>query len=209
VFGRLHVVALVARFMAAHPAVTVELQLSDRYADLIEEGLDLAVRIGHLADSGLVARRVGEVRRVTVASPAYLRPHPPPSQPTDLRHHATIFTMIRPVSPEWRFAVAGHERAVALTPRLTVNQVDAALLAAREGQGIASALSYQVAEDLAAGRLVRLLEAYELPSLPVRIVLPSARHTPRRVRAFLDAAVAELSGLDVLRPLHQAASPCA
>lgn len=201
VFGRRHVMPVVTRFLGAWPAVQVEILLSDRNLDLIEEGLDVAVRIGRLADSGLITRRVGEVRRVLVTSPDYLAAHGTPGAPDDLAAHVAIFTSGRPGLVDWRFRIGGRERTRRLAPRLTVNDVEAALVAARAGLGIASALSYQVAEDLAAGGLVRLLAAFEMPPLPVQLVVPSARHMPRRVRAFLDHATRELSGLAVLRGL--------
>lgn len=199
VFGRMHVMPLVASFVDVHPELRAELVLSDRYLDLLEEGLDVAVRIGQLADSGLVARRVGQVRRVVVAAPSYLAERGTPGNPEELSSHSIVFTSGRDMPTEWRFRHGGRERVMRLAPRLIVNQVDAALSAARDGRGIASALSYQVAADLAAGRLVRLLKEFEGPPLPVQLVVASARHMPARVRAFLDYAAAGLAKLDVLR----------
>jgi DNA-binding transcriptional LysR family regulator len=199
VFGRMHVMPLVSSFVDAHPELRAELVLSDRYLDLLEEGLDVALRIGQLADSGLVARRVGQVRRVVVAAPSYLAERGAPHDPRDLASHGIVFTSGRGTPVEWRFRQRGREQSVRLAPRLIVNQVDAALSAARDGRGIASALSYQVAADLAAGRLVRLLKEFEGPPLPVQLVVSSARHMPARVRAFLDHAAAGLAKLDVLR----------
>lgn len=198
VFGRLHVMPLVSDFLDAHPGVRVELSLSDRTVDLIEDGLDVAVRIGRLPDSGLVARRVGQVKRVLVASPAYLTARGMPRDPAGLEGHDIIYTAGRAGPIEWRFRHGGRDRATRLSPRLSVNQVDAALFAARQGRGVASALSYQVADDLAAGRLVRLLAAYELPALPVQLVVPSTRLLPARVRLFLDHAAHGLARLAVL-----------
>ena len=198
VFGRRHVTPLVASFLDAHPAVTVELVLSDRTLNLVEEGLDVAVRIGRLADSGLVARRVGEVRRLLVASPDYLARRGVPRSPADLARHDVIFSSTRPAPLEWRFG-AGRGTAVRLAPRLLVNEVDAMLLAVRAGRGIGRPLSYQVADDLASGALVRLLPELEPPALPVQLVTPAARHPPARVRAFLDHAARSLAALDVVR----------
>ena len=199
VFGRMHVMPLVSSFLDAHPALRVELILSDRYLDLVEEGLDVAVRIGHLSNSGLIARRVGHVRQVVVAAPSYLAERDTPDDPAELPAHSIIFTSGRATPMEWRFRDGARERVVRLTPRLIVNQVDAALSAARDGRGIASALSYQVAADLVAGRLVRLLASFERPPMPVQLVVASTRHMPARVRAFLDYAAAGLTKLDVLR----------
>lgn len=200
VFERRHVTPLVAAFLDAHPAVAVDLVLADRNLDLVEEGLDAAVRIGSLADSSLVARRVGEVRRVLVASPAYLAGRGTPCTPGDLAHHDAVFSSSRSVPVEWRFRDGARGRVVRLTPRLLVNDVEAALVAARMGRGVAMALSYQVADDLAAGVLVRLLPGHEPPPLPVQLVTPGGRHMAPRVRAFLDHAARHLSTLEVIRP---------
>ena len=200
VFGRRHVTPLVIAFLDAHPAVAVDLMLADRNLDLIEEGLDAAVRIGPLADSSLVARRVGEVRRVLVASPGYLAAHGTPRTPGDLARHDTIVSSSRPVPVEWRFKEGARGRVVRLAPRLLVNEVEAALVGARIGRGIAMALSYQVADDLAAGLLVRLLPDHEPPPLPVQLVRPGGRHMTPRVRAFLDHAVWHLGTLEAIRP---------
>lgn len=200
VFGRLHVTPLVTAFLDAHPAVRVELVLADRNLDLIEGGLDVAVRIGRLADSSLVAQRVGEVRRVLVASPDYLSARGTPRTPNDLAAgHETIFSSGRPVPVEWRFRDGARGRIVHIAPRLVVNDVEAALAAARLGKGATMALSYQVAADLAAGVLVLLLPNYELPPLPVQLVLPGGRHMPLRVRAFVDWATRDLRELKVIR----------
>jgi DNA-binding transcriptional LysR family regulator len=199
VFGRLHITPLVSTFLGAHPDLRVDLLLSDQYIDLIEHGIDVALRIGALPDSSLVSRRVGQVRRLTVASPSYLDAHGTPGEPRGLGDHAIIVTSGSSGSPEWRFRFGSRERSVALTPRLTVNQVDAALFAARAGHGVARALSYQVDDDIKAGRLVRLLEEFETPPLPVQLIVPSTRLMPVRVRRFLDFAVERLSGLEVLR----------
>jgi len=200
VFGRFHVTPLVTAFLDAHPAVRVELVLADRNLDLIEEGLDVAVRIGRLADSSLVAQRVGEVRRVLVASPAYLAAHGTPRTPNDLAiGHETIFSSGRPIPVEWRFRDGARGRIVRIAPRLVVNEVEAALAAARLGKGVTMALSYQVAADLAAGVLILLLPNYELPPLPVQLVVPGGRHMPLRVRAFVNWATRDLRELKVIR----------
>jgi len=201
VFGRRHVTPLVIAFLDAHPAVAVDLVLADRNLDLVEEGLDAAVRIGPLADSSMVARRVGEVRRVLVASPDYLAARGTPRTLGDLARHDTIFSSGRPVPVEWRFREGARERVVRLAPRLLVNEVEAALIAARMGRGIAMALSYQVVDDLAAGVLLRLLPGHEPPPLPVQLVVPGGRHMAQRVRAFLNHAVRQLGILEVIRPL--------
>ena len=202
VFGRKHVAPIVGGFLGLFPAVRVELVLSDRNLDLIEESLDAAVRIGRLADSALMVRQVGAVRRVLVASPAYLAARGTPERVEDLAAHDTILAASRPAPPEWRFRAGDgrRERVARLAPRLIANDIEAALTVARVGGGIASALSYQVAEDVASGSLVRLLAAHEPPPLPVQLVMPNTRYRAPRVRAFLDYAA---SALGAVQALHE------
>ena len=194
-FGRLHVAPVVTRFLDAHPAISVELMLHDRNLDLIEEGLDVAVRIGALADSTLLTRQVGSVDRMLVASPGYLAAHGTPRGVADLAGHETIFGSARVGGPEWRF---GDGNVVRLKPRLLVNEIEAQLIAVRSGRGIARLLSYQVADDLAAGRLVRLLPESEPPRQPVQLVARGGRHMAPKIRAFLDYAGEALRRLRVI-----------
>ena len=209
VFGRRHVTALVMRFLDEHPAMQVELLFNDRNLDLIEEGLDLAVRIGPLADAGLVARRVGEVRRMVVASPAYLARRGTPDTPQALERHDVVFTALRSPLEEWRFRHGGRDIAVRLAPRLALNDTEATLVAVRAGFGLGRALSYQVADDLAAGTLVRLLPEYEPEPLPVHLVVSSARYMAPKLRALLDFLAGQLSQLAPLRPLVPGGAPSA
>jgi DNA-binding transcriptional LysR family regulator len=199
VFGRRHVAPVVNSYLDRYPEMQVELMLNNRNLDLIDEGLDVAVRIGRLPDAGLVARRVGEVRRVLVASNAYLARRGTPQTLAELAQHDIIFTSGLGALPEWRFQHDGQDRVVQLTPRLMVNEVDAVLLAAKAGRGIARMLSYQVADDLAQGDLVRLLPESEAAPLPVQLVVSSARHMAPKLRAFLDHAAVLLEGLAVIR----------
>jgi DNA-binding transcriptional LysR family regulator len=198
IFGRRHVTPVVASFLAAYPAMQAEIVLADRNLDLLEEELDVALRIGAPAEALPSPHRVGEVRRVVVASPAYLLARGEPGAPADLARHAVVHVVSRLTPPEWRFRIGGRERVVRLAPRLTVNEIEAALVAVRAGHGIARVLSYQVAEELAAGALVRLLRAYEPPVLPVSLIAASDEPPPR-VRAFLQHAVPALSALAVVR----------
>jgi len=195
-FGRKHVAPIVSGFLDAYAETQVELVLADRNLDLVEEGIDVALRIGQLAESRLVARQVGRVRQIVVASPDYLAARGTPHQPADLSDHDTILGVVRSGVREWRFGV----NRVRLAPRLIVNEVEAALIAARSGRGIARILSYQAADDLAAGRLVRLLAAHEPPPVPVQLVTPSQDFRAARVNAFLDFAAEALRALAVLRP---------
>jgi DNA-binding transcriptional LysR family regulator len=201
VFGRRHVTRILTSFLDQNSQVSAELLLSDRNLDLIDDHLDVAVRIGPLADSSLVARKVGEVRTLTVASPDYLARRGAPKTPVGLDRHQTILTTGRSRAPDWRYrGPDGRDLTVRLTPRLTISDVDATLQAVRDGHGIARALSYQVAEDLAAGRLVRLLRDFEPEPLAVQLVTQSLRLIPARVRAFLDHAAAAIGALDVVQP---------
>jgi DNA-binding transcriptional LysR family regulator len=192
-FGRRYVAPLVASFLDAYPAVRVELVLNDRNLDLIEEGLDMALRIGPLADSSLVARKVGAVRRVVVASPDYLARHGLPRTPADLAQHDAIFGMARAPTREWRFGRAPRGTAVRLLPRLLVDDVDTQIQAAEAGRGIVRLLSYQVADGLAAGTLVRLLAEYEPGPLAVHLVTLGRAPALSKVRAFLDHAAEPLA----------------
>jgi DNA-binding transcriptional LysR family regulator len=199
VFGRRHVTPCVLAFQTAHPDLRAELELADRNLGLIEEGLDVAVRIGSLMDSGLRARRVGSVRRMLVASPEYLKAHGTPATPSDLAGHATIVAFSRGGLLEWRFLHAGRERVVRLTPRLLVNDIEAMLLAARSGFGLARPLSYQVVEELAAGSLVRLLPDFEPAPDPVQLVFAGGETMRPNVRAFVEFAADYLGRLEVVR----------
>jgi DNA-binding transcriptional LysR family regulator len=198
-FGRRHVVPIVSEFLNEYPDVRVELALSDRNLDFIEEGLDLAVRIGPLADSSLVARPVGSVRRVVVASPAYLALRGVPRTPSDLATHDTIFGMARSPAREWRFGPSQRGAVVRLSPRLLVDDVETQLQAVLSGRGIARVLSYQVTDQLAAGSLVRLLQQFEPEPLPVQLVTSSRSHLAPKVRAFLGAAERIFRDVDVIR----------
>lgn len=196
VFGRRHMAPVLGAFLDAHPDVTGELVLNDRNLDLLDEHLHVALRIGPMADSSLIVRKVGEVRRVIVAAPAYLAGRPAPKQPADLAGHDVVYSSTQPGPAEWRFA-AGE--AVRVRPRLMINAIEPVVAAVIEGRGITRVFSYQVADELADGRLVRLLAQHEPAPIPVQLVTPSARLTPPRVRAFLDFAAGELSRLAVVR----------
>jgi DNA-binding transcriptional LysR family regulator len=185
-FGRLHVAPLVASFLDAYPEVRVEFMLHDRNLDFIDEGLDVAVRIGPLADSSLVARKVGEVQRLVVASPAYLKRRGTPRVPADLVDHDTIFNLLRSGSREWRFGPGRRGTVVRLSPRLLVDDVYAQVEAALAGRGFVRLLSYQFADALSAGALVRVLTAYEPDPIPVHLVTLGRAPMKSTIRTFLD-----------------------
>ena len=198
-FGRRHVAPIVSTFLNDYPDVCIELTLNDRNLDLIEEGLDVAVRIGGLPDSTLIARQVGSVRRVAVASPRYIAARGTPRVPADLAKHDTIFGMARSSAREWRFGRKRRGAVVRLSPRLLVDDVEAQVQAAKAGRGVARMLSYQVAEELAAGTLVCLLREFEPEPLPVQLVTLSRIHMTPKVRAFIDTAVKVLRDVEVIQ----------
>jgi DNA-binding transcriptional LysR family regulator len=185
-FGRLHVSPLMSEYLMRYPEVLAELRLADRMVNLVEDGVDLAVRIAHLADSSLVARHVGEMRRIVVASPAYLNHHGEPNTPEAIASHATIQFGAMSASPDWRFVEAGREIRVACTPRFTTNSADAAIQYAEQGGGLTRVLAYQAADAIKAGRLKIVLEKFEEPPLPIHLVYPTSRLLSAKVRAFVD-----------------------
>lgn len=220
-FGRLHVAPLLTDFLARHPGLTARAVFLDRVVHMIDEGFDVALRIAHLPDSSLTAVRVGSVRRVVVASPAYLAARGEPRHPRDLAEHEAIGTApdggnSRP----WCFpdapsvpgdSAAAHARSLREVPppriALTVNTGDVAIASARAGHGLARALSYQVADDVQAGRLRVVLADYEPPRIPVHLVYPEGRRAAAKVRAFVDFAAQRLRANPVLNPVD--ASPAA
>lgn len=184
VFGRLHVLPIVSTLLDAHAGLAVRLTLSDRNIHLVEEGVDVAVRIGDLADSSLIAASLATVRRVLVASPAYLAAHGAPADPAALAGHRIVAFEALDALDDWRFG----DEVVRLDPRLVVNSADAAIAAAEAGQGITRALSYQVQAAVEAGRLVPLLLDHAPPAVPVSAVYPARRIPSANVAAFVRAA---------------------
>ena len=191
-FGRKFIVTIVNAALARYPGLRIELLLLDRVVNLVEEGVDIAVRIGTLTDSNLTAVRVGQVRRVVCATPGYLKKHGRPQAPDDIRGHSTIRHVGLDPRPEWNFRTGNRQRAIAISPLLTTNQIDAALAACESGLGLGRFLSYQVAEARARGRLAYVLEPFELPPLPVHILFLPAKPQSARVRVLVDACVAGL-----------------
>jgi DNA-binding transcriptional LysR family regulator len=168
------------------------LTLVDRAVDLVEEGLDVAVRIGALAESSAIATRVGAVRRIVVAAPDYLARRGTPQVPADLAAHAVVaFSGVSGGEP-WVFRDRAGESGVAINPRLVVTTAEAAVDAARAGFGVTRVLSYQAAADIAGGSLARLLPAYEGDELPIHLLYPGGRHPPPKLRAFLDFTMPRL-----------------
>jgi DNA-binding transcriptional LysR family regulator len=186
VFGRREVAPVMSAFLGRYPAVSGELLLGDRNANLVDEGIDAAVRIGVLEDSSLVARVVGATRRVVVAAPKYLARRKKPRSPEDLAAHDVIqFTAIAS-SPEWRFVNEGEESRASFSAKYVTNSADAAIAHAELGGGLTMVLAYQVAEAVRAGRLRVVLDAFEPAPLPIQVVYPTTRLLSAKVRAFVE-----------------------
>jgi DNA-binding transcriptional LysR family regulator len=192
-FGRLHVSPVMSAYLKLYPEVAGELRLSDSVINLVEEGVDLAVRIGHLPDSSLVGRHVGEMRRIVVASSDYLKKCGEPKMPDAVASHETIQFGAMAASQDWRFVEDGRERRVTCAPRFTTNSADAAIQYAEAGGGLTRVLAYQAAEAIKAGRLQIVLAKFEEPPLPIHIVYPTSRLLSAKVRTFIDL-VTDISG---------------
>jgi DNA-binding transcriptional LysR family regulator len=193
-FGRLHIVPILARLLAAHPKLEARLVLVDRTVRLVEEGIDVAVRIAELPDSALRAVKVTEVRRVVVGAPAYLKARGTPTTLAQLRSHDIVgFDGLSP-NDEWRLGEKGGQ-VFRYKPRLSVNSADAAITAAILGVGLTRVLSYQVAEDLAARRLRVVMQELMPPATPVSLVYQAQSSGAVNVRAFVDEARAYFRNL--------------
>ncbi len=190
-FGQMYVQPILTDFLDLHPAVVGRTLFVDRLTSLIDEGVDVAVRIGHLADSGLAATRVGTVRRVICASPDYLARRGAPATPAELASHRLAAATSAWAELEWRFG-GDRPTTVPVTPSLFCNTYQGAIDAARAGWGLTRALSYQIAPALRRGDLATVLDAFEEPPLPVHVVHAQGRRPSAKVRAFVDLAVARL-----------------
>lgn len=186
VFGRLHATPLMTRYLELYPKVDVELQLANHYVSLVEEGVDVAVRVGELVDSGLIARNLGQTRRTLVASPAYLEKHGVPRAPDALAGHRLIAFSGPASRREWSFWSEGKVSSVPVSPQFFSNSGEAAIDHAIAGGGIASALSYQVVEARRTGTLIEVLRDFAPLPLPINAVFPTSRLLSRKVRAFID-----------------------
>ncbi|PVZ20386.1 MULTISPECIES: LysR family transcriptional regulator [unclassified Pseudomonas] len=189
-FGQLYLAPLVNSFLIEHPQARAELILNDQIVPLLDERLDLALRIGQLPDSGLMARPLGASRLITCASPAYLNEQPPLRAPGELARHACI--AFAGHGSQWYYRQGGKSLAVSVEPRLWCNQIRAVRLACVQGLGVARLLHYQAAEALASGTLVRVLEPFEPPDLPVQLVYPHGLALAPRVKAFVEWAAPRL-----------------
>ncbi|MGB8693906.1 MAG: LysR substrate-binding domain-containing protein [Steroidobacteraceae bacterium] len=192
VFGRLHVLPMIIAFLKTYPEVQVRLVQSDRLVNLLEDHVDLVVRIGELADSQLIATRCGSTRRVVCASPDYYAAAGTPRNPADLARHSLIAFETLGSADSWSFRAGGASLAIPIRPRLIVNTAEAAIDAALAGAGLTRVLSYQVEAALVAGTLVTALKRFEPPAAPVSLVYTNQRRLPFKVRAFLDFAAPRL-----------------
>ncbi|KAF1016410.1 MAG: HTH-type transcriptional regulator DmlR [Stenotrophomonas maltophilia] len=191
-FGRYFVMPCVVEYLQAYPEVDVAAYFLDRVVNLVDEGMDVAVRIGHLPDSGLKALRVGQVRRMLCASPAYLDRAGRPQHPRDLQAHTVIARSNILPRLDWRFGSASAPLVQRVRPRLMVTSNDGAVAAACAGLGIARQPYYQIADDLAAGRLEVLLPEYEEAPWPIHVVHRESRYGSSKVRSFIDLLAAHL-----------------
>ena len=190
VFGRMHVLPVIEEFLRAFPDIRIRLQISDRHVNLAEEHVDLAVRIGELADSGdVIAARVGSIRLSLCASPTYLKWRGAPNTPADMMAHDCV---VHEGHDHWPFFTEGVMQTIKVPSRLTVSLGEATVAAAAVGAGIARGFSYLVDDLVKSGSLVTLLEAYEPPPSPVSVIYTSQRQAPLKLRAFLDFAIPRL-----------------
>lgn len=198
-FGQMHLVPLVFRFRRLYPTLGVDLAFNDRYVDLVQEGFDVAIRFGELADSQLVARHVGSSARVCVASPVYLGAKGTPRTPSDLRKHNCI-TYTYFFSSEWSFEGLGAAEQVRVSGDFRANSGLTIRLAALEGIGIANVPAFVVREDIETGRLVQVLAEYGPAPVRISAVYPSARLLSRKVKLFIDYIQAEFLKIPLLHP---------
>lgn len=191
-FGRSVLQPIIADFTDAHPLVSVSMLLFDRVVDLVDEGFDLAVRIGHLPDSTLVSSHIGDVRRILVASPDYLAKRGTPKRPVDLKPHSMIAHTALMPNREWKFVDAGKPARMTFLPRIEINDIHVGIQLAEQGKGVTIVLSYMVADALQAGRLIPVLNDYAPPPVPVHLIYAQRRIVAPKVRAFLDFAAPKL-----------------
>ncbi len=191
-FGRMYVMPIVTEYLDRYPETDVSCWYVDRVVNLIEEGIDVAIRIGDLADSSLQAIGVGRVDRVVCASRRYLKRYGEPREPRELGEHRIVSAGAVTPTHEWSFVADGRPLRVRVRPRLATTSNDSAIVAALDGFGITRVLSYQIAQHVKAGKLERVLEKYQAPPLPIHVVHREGRHAAQKARAFVDLAVERL-----------------
>lgn len=190
-FGQIYIMPIVTDFLSEYPDVTGRLLFLDRVTNLVDEGIDVAIRIGQLPDSSYSAIKVGTVRRVICGAPEYFEREGTPREPADLLKHRIVAATSAWTSLEWRFGDQ-HKTSVHVRPAIFCNSNEGSISAARSGWGLTRVLSYQIGPDLNDGRLQIVLEDHEEPPLPVHVVHPEGRNASAKVRAFVDFAVARL-----------------
>nr|WP_242129177.1 LysR family transcriptional regulator [Sphingobium sp. Sx8-8] len=188
-FGQMYVLPVMTEYLDTYPTMSGRTFFVDRPVNIVEEGVDVAIRIGHLPDSGFTAIKVGSVRRVICGSPAYFEKYGVPSTPADLKGHRIAASTSAWASPEWRFA--GDQR-VTIDATLQCNTNEAAIATATAGWGLTRVVHYQIGPALVAGDLQIVLSDFEEPPLPIHVLHPQGRHAPAKVRAFVDLAVSRL-----------------
>lgn len=192
-FGRIHILPIVNRFLQAHPHIDIDLLLTNFVLDLVGEHINLGVRIGQLSDSSMIAKRAGKIRQIVCASPQYLSRNGIPRHPDDIAGHRCILISRHGAPVEWNFRVAGKPvRFIPDNSRLKINTIEGVVDAAIQNGGLAQLYSYQVAEPIASGRLQAVLVDSEADPLPVSLVYPQGRFAPQKVRAFIDFAIPRL-----------------
>lgn len=185
-FAPIYLVPAVVEFMENYPAVEVELKLSDRFVDLVDEGFDLAIRIGHLADSTLRARTLGEIRRVVYGAPAYFERHGRPRHPADLVEHQCLTRSIEMHTEAWPFLIDGVHRTIQVSGRLRSDNTAATYAAARLGVGLGFTPLWQIRDAVDSGEFEIVLSEYELPPLPLHAVYPPSKLPLPKARLFVD-----------------------
>ena len=190
-FGEKHVIPIIAEYLELHPEVSVKAVFFDRVTNLLEDDLDIAIRIGHLKDSSFYATRVGEVRRVVCGAPSYFEQYGEPSSPSDLADHQIIFPPLQD-NNLWHFQNKKVNETIKVNPRLYCNHNAAAVKAAVLGRGVSRLMSYQVGEEIANGSLKRVLASFEEPPLPISLVHLDGRRTSAKIRSFIDLATQRL-----------------
>ncbi|RON57554.1 LysR family transcriptional regulator [Pseudomonas frederiksbergensis] len=188
-FSRYVMTSMLANYMSMYPAVRVFAQYHDRFPNMNEDGLDVAVLVGNLPNSSLIARPVGYVRSIVCASPVYLARQGEPQVPEDLRHHRLVATHAYRDKVQWDFQQEGELNPIKAHTRLSCATVQAAIDATAHGAGLMRCLSYPLYDYLKSGQLRRVLQAYELPALPVHVVYREGRKASMRVRSFVDFIV--------------------
>jgi len=201
-FGRMYVMPGIVDYLQRYPGMDVSTVFVDRVTNLLEEGIDVGIRIGELPDSSMRAVPVGHVRRMIIAAPSYIARHGEPHSPQELERHTIVGSSGSSVPPDWRFQHGGATQSLRVKPRLGVNNNDSAIEAVRSGFGIARLLSYQAAALLDAGELVEVLQDYATPAVPIHIVHRDSRQGSTRIRSFVDLMAERLRTDPRLHPVR-------